>query len=277
MIISEFGAGLGDVVTLVYSSDRYNILEKLPQNDRALIVLMCHNPYVRELFLWHPKSAQFDIRDVGFWWPHEDKTKRLQYGLPEAQPFHYVPQESARFYPSPEDFKILDTLTSFPYVVVNAAAGSIDRNIPDDMCEDIAEGIVANGHDKYGLRVVVVGRSFNMASRKEHKFVRRGGLIDLTDRLSVPGTFELVARSAGVVCCLSAICLLSWRIKKPVFLMYPIEVRDREFSKPAHQYTYGKDQKTTMHLDFQSYSRKEIVTFTEMVGLLRAATLVNSK
>jgi hypothetical protein len=59
--------------------------------------------------------------------------------------------------------------------------------------------------------------------------------------------------------------------------MYPKEVRDREFFKPPHQYTLGKDWKTTMHLDFGSYSRKEIATFVEMVGLLRAASLANHK
>lgn len=270
MIISEFGGGLGDVVTLVYCSERYNILEKLPAGERAMVVMMCHNPYAKEIFLWHPKRSQIDLRDVGFWWPWENDQKRILHGLPKAQPFHYVPQESAKFYPSPEDLKVLETLESFPFIVMNAAAGSLDRNIPDAMCEDIAEGIVKNGHDKHGLRVVVVGRSFNPAGRREHLFVKRGGLIDLTDRLSVPGVFELVSRSAGVVCCHSAICLLAWRMKKPVFLAYPTEVRDREFFKPAHQYTYGKDFKTTMHLDFPSYSRKEIETFVEMVGLLRA-------
>lgn len=255
MIISEFGAGLGDVITLVYTSERYAVLETLPPNERAMIVLMSHNPYAKEIFKWHPKSNQFDVRDLGFWWPSEDKEKRRLHGIPPAQPFHYVRQESVKFYPSPEDYKILETLKSFPFIVVNAGAGGVDRNIPGDICEDSVNAIVGRGYREFNFRAVIIGRHYNDENRKEHQFSPRSGLVDLTDKLSIPGTIELIARSRGIVCCHSAMCLIAWYLKKPVFLVYPKAVKDRDFDRPAHQYTLGKDFPTTIHLEFDDYKR----------------------
>lgn len=266
MVISEFGAGLGDILTLVYNSDRYNCLEKMGPDERAMIVLMSHNPHAKELFLWHPNSKQFSIHDVGFWWPDQDREKRAEYNLPPAQPFHFVKQDSAKFYPSPKDYEILSTLESFPFVVMNACAGGPDRNIPDAICEDISQAITGRGHEEFGIRTVVVGRSYRLDKRRERKFVERGGLIDLTDKLSVPGTLELIARSRGAICCHSAMCLASWYVKKPTFLLYPKDVGTREFDKPAHQYTFGKDFPSTIHIDFGSYKRAVTERFINIVG-----------
>lgn len=266
MIISEFGAGLGDVITLIYNSERYNILETLKPDQKAMIVLMCNNPYTKELFLWHPKAKQFDIRDVGFWWPWEDKEKRRQHGLPQAQPLELRRQESVRFYPSPEDYEVLKTLESFPYLVMSASAGGVDRNIPEPICEDISKANSERGQKEFGLRTVVVGRSYSPEKRKERKFIPRSGLIDLIDRLTVPGTIELIARSRGVVCCHSAVCLIAWYLNKPVFLAYPKEVKEREFNKPAHQYTIGKDSPTTMHMEFGEYTRGKFDRFLNIAG-----------
>lgn len=269
-VISEFGAGLGDVITLIYNSDRYTRLEHLKPHQKAMIVLMSHNPHAKELFLWHPKASQFDIRDLGFWWPSEDKEKRSQHNLPPAQPLHLFPQGSVKFYPSPQDFKVLDTLSSFPYIVINTAAGGVDRNIPQDIYEDAIKTICDDGQKEHGFRAVVVGRKYNTSNRVEHDFVPRPGLINLIDKLTVPGTIELVARSRGVFCCHSAICLISWYLKKPVFLTYPKHVWEREFKKPPHQYTLGKDWPTTIHLEFEKYTNQQIRRFIGIAA--RAST-----
>lgn len=266
MIISEFGAGLGDVITLIYNSERYNILEKLSPEDRAMVVLMSHNPYSRELFLWHPKVRQIDLRDVGFWWPWEDEQKRSEHHLPPAQPLRLIRQESVKFYPSPEDYAILQTLESFPYVVMSAAAGGLDRNIPDGICEDISQWITDRGQREFGLRVVVVGRTYGAGKRAERRFTPRAGLIDMIDRLTVPGTIELILRSRGVVCCHSSMCLIAWYLNRPVFLLYPKHVKEREFDRPAHQYTIGKDSPTTVHLEFGSYNRSALDRFIDIAG-----------
>lgn len=266
MIISEFGAGLGDVLTLIYNSERYNVLEKLAPNEKAMVILMSHNPHAKELFLWHPKAGQIDLHDVGFWWPWEDEKKRAEHRLPAAQPLRLIRQESVKFYPSPEDYAILKTLESFPYVVLNAAAGGVDRNIPADICEAISQGLTDRGQREFGLRAVIVGRTYNADKRTEHRFVSRPGLIDMIDRLSVPGTIELIARSRGVVCCHSAMCLMAWYLKKPVFLLYPKHVKDREFDRPAHQYTFGKDFPTTIHLEFDDYKRAILDRFINIAG-----------
>lgn len=266
MRIVEFGAGLGDVITMIYSSDRYVGLETLPANEKAMIVLMSHNPYAQELFLWHPKISQFEIRDLGFWWPWEDEENRKAHKLPPAQKFEYVPQKEVKFYPSPEDYKIIDKLKS-PYIVLSMAAGGYDRNFPAEISEDIANIICSEGQAKYGFQAVSVGRTYNYGKREEHYFTKRQGMVDLIDQLTVPGTIELVARSKGVICCHSAVCLIAWYQKKPVYLLYPKAVQEREFDNRApHQYTIGKDYPTTMHTQFANYKKDDVRIFMEMAA-----------
>lgn len=263
--IVEFGAGLGDVVTLMYTSTRYNSLERIEKDEAVTVVLMCHNPHVRELFLWHPKASQMKIMDLNFWWPKEDAERRAFHKLPSAQPFIYEPQKSCNFYPNPEERHIFDYLKSQgPYLLVSASAGSADRNIP----QNIYEEAIGAALDR-GLKVVVVGRSYKHNGRVELEVKSRPNVTNLIDCLSVPATAKLIERASAVFCCHSAICLLAWYMKKPVFLLYPRHVKEREFDRPAHQYTVGKDFKTTTHLEFGDYKRE---IFDQFVVAARKAS-----
>lgn len=266
MRVVEFGGGLGDTITMIYSSERYVGLEALPPDEKALIVLMSHNPFTRELFLWHPNASRFEIKDLGFWWPWEDEKNRALHKLPPAQKFEYSPQKSVKFYPSPSDFKLLEQL-HFPYIVMASAAGGIERNIPGEIVEDMSSIICTEGQKDYGFREVVVGRSYGYGKREEHTFIPRGGIVNFMDELSVPGMIELIARSKGVICCHSAVCLIAWYLKKPVYLLYPKEVQEREFDNRApHQYTIGKDFPTTMHTQFANYKKEDVKVFLEMAS-----------
>lgn len=252
----ELGAGWGDAITVMYTSSRYNDLELLEPGEQATVVLMSHNPHVRELFQWHPKRAQLIIRDLGFWWPKDDAERRAYHKLPPAQPFVFKLQEKCSFYPSPEDQKILGQISSGgPYVVVSVSAGGVDRNIPAAIYESAVDGIL-----KAGLKVVVVGRSYVHHDRVEQAVKVQSNVVNLIDRLTIPGTAKLIERAAGVFCCHSAICLLSWYMKRPTFLLYPEHVREREFHS-AHQYTFGKDFPTTRHMEFSKYAPASLEEF----------------
>lgn len=245
----EFGGGLGDVITMMFNSDRYTSLEDLPPEERALIVIICHNPAAKEFFLWHPKVGQFTIRDLGFWWPHEDVEKRKFHGLPPGPPFIWKKQESLTFFPAPDEAEGLAYLKGLgKYLVVSACAGGRDRNVPRKIVDEVIKSALGRG-----LKVVAIGRKYNPDLHEEYDFTPADGLLNLVGRLSAPATAIAVAQSAGVFCCHSAMCLLSWYLRKPVFLLYPKHTRETHF-KTSHQYTFGKDFPTTVHAEFSDYS-----------------------
>lgn len=258
-MIQEFGAGLGDIVTVMYSSARYNALDKLGPDEKATIVLMSHNPFAKELFLWHRNSSRFEIKDLGFWWPKDDSEKRAFHKLPPAQPFVYEPQESCRFYPAPSDHQTLEYLHSIgPYVVVSASAGGPDRNIPKELVERTVDVFL-----RCSIPVVVIGRTYG-EHRSEVPVDERPDVINLVDRLTIPGTAVAIEKAAGVFCCHSSISLLSWRLKKPVFLLYPEDVRKRDFHS-VHQYTIGKDYPTTIHMEFSQWAAPHAERFVTIM------------
>lgn len=255
----EFGAGFGDVVTLMYTSDRYNSLEHIGDED-VTVVLMCHNPFVRELFQWHPNADRLKIMDLGFWWPKEDAERRAFHKLPPAQPFVYQVQKSCRFYPSPEDIGILQYLYSLNgYVLINASAGGLDRNIPSHLCERSIDVFLEAGYT-----VVVIGRTYG-ENRAEVKIADRPNVVNLIDCLSIPGTALAIEKASGVFCCHSSVSLLSWHLRRPVFLLYPEDVKKRDFHS-VHQYTIGKDFPTTMHMEFSEYSVEKARRFISIMG-----------
>lgn len=257
---SEFGAGLGDIVTVMYSSDRYNCLERLAPDEQATVLLMSHNPFAKELFQWHPKAKQLTVLDLGFWWPKDDAERRAFHKLPPTQPFIYQRQDSCAFYPSPEDLQVISYLRSLGgYVIVSAAAGGFDRNIPVELCEQSIDLILQRGYTP-----VVIGRTYGQ-NRAEVALRGRPGVVNLIDGLSVPGTALALKNAAGVFCCHSAVCLLSWHLKRPVFLLYPEHVKVREFDREAHQYTFGKDWPTTRDMEFSAYSQIKLEEFLSIL------------
>lgn len=57
-----FEGGLGDVINDIYSNDKYTYLSRLTTHEQVVIALACHNPFAHELFTFHRRSSQFDIR-----------------------------------------------------------------------------------------------------------------------------------------------------------------------------------------------------------------------
>lgn len=257
---TEFGAGLGDVVTLMYTSSRYNSLEQIAEDETVTVVLMCHNPGTKDLFRWHPNASRMKILDLGFWWPKEDVERRTFHKLPPAQPFVYQLQPSCKFYPDPNELQTLGYLKSKPYIIFSVSAGSTDRNIPDSIYEQAIDLAL-----QAGFSAVVIGNSYSHNGRVESKVKSRPDVIDLVDCLSVPATALAIESASAVFCCHSAVCLLSWYMKRPVFLTYPKHVKDREFHS-IHQYTFGKDFKTTDHMEFSEYLPERFSTFLKGLG-----------
>lgn len=251
----EFGGGLGDTFNTIYLTDRYTGLLGLSDEDRATVVVISPNRFVKELFRWHPKARQMDVLDFDQWPNSEDSKRRSLLGLPQACPPYRDREGPVSFYPSPEDEAVLQTLPS-RYLVLSASAGGCERNIPKDIvdqtilaCEDVE------------LPVVAVGRTSATRGGKPTPVASRPGVVSVIDKLSAPGTAVAVEKSAGVICCHSSICLLSWWMGKPTFLLYP--PMTAEFMKVPHlrNYFFGLSRVGNDHGCFLSFNRGNLLEF----------------
>lgn len=268
MIFIQMGGGLGDIFNWLFMHDTYANLEKIPPDEKVTVALTCGNPGARELFMWHPKASQFEVHSFGFMMPADYVPIKQKHKFPENTPSKYFPQQNLSFYPSPYDKEHLKNLESFPYIVVNVAAGHPGRNIPEPFYKDALDVISSYGMKHYGLRAVAVGRTYHTSKQPEHNHVEpkldsTPNLINLIDRVTVPATLEIIRRSVGVICCHSAVCLASWYLKKPVFLLYPKDWGDTQIKIHPTPYNFGKDFATTVHVDFEHYDRRIFEKFLD--------------
>ncbi len=240
----EFGGGLGDIFYRMFRDGGYGALETLMPPDRADIVLMTHNPHARELFDHHPRVSQFDIRDLGYWGPEEDASMRQRHGLPRRAP-KSAPAAAPEFYPSPLDREWIERLRGTAYVVFSVTAGLVERDVPAHLVEYTVERALA-----HSLLPVLVGRNYPRFNRREQR-VHRPGVLDLIDRLTVPGVALVVRHSLGVVCCHSAINILAWLLRKPQLLLYPQSVYDRHIAR-RDRCAFGIDFEECRHARFDS-------------------------
>lgn len=239
----EFGGGLGDIFFQMYFEGAYRALDYLDEQDRVLIALITHNPYAREIFVNHPKAAQIDVRDVGYWIPSEDAKMRAQHGLPALRSIFPVTGDSVRFYPSVQDLETLREVTRRKVVVFAASAGLPDRNLPERVIYGVAEQA-----QRRGFLPVFVGRTYARHGRTEYRPTRGEGL-DLVDALSVPGVASLLQSALGLVACHSAVSMLGCLTRKPQLLLYPHSVYERHIVAHDH-WAFGTDFPECRHAQF---------------------------
>lgn len=259
----EFGGGLGDVFNTIYNTQRYASLDSLKLDEQVTVAVISHNPHVKEIFEWHPKRRQMMVREFSYWLQEEDQARRALYGLPPRQ-FDPCPQRYVNFYPSPQDYPLLYELRSRgPYIILATAAGTEpSRDLPKEIREDIIDAVTGAGY-----KAAVVGRNYKLFGRAEHEFAQHSMVMNMIDRLTVPGTSLAVLGAEAVITCHSALCILSWHMNKPTFVAYPDYVQKRHFFK-IDEHSFGKDRANTMHMEFPQYSRARV---DEFIRLLRYA------
>jgi hypothetical protein len=240
----EYGGGLGDIFYQMFSEGSYSVLQDMKVEDRATVVLITHNPHVRELFDYHPKADQIEVKDLGYWLPEQDSVMRKKCGLPEPKPPLPVRNHRIEFYPAPSDEPVLRGLCGQRYVIFSASAGLPGRSIPPNLVEPLLRQAVA-----CSLLPVFVGRSYERLARMEYRS-RSSEALDLVDQLTVPGVGRLVQDAAGVVCCHSAINILAWLLRKPQLLLYPKEVYQQHLLH-HDMWAFGADFPECLHARFE--------------------------
>ena len=268
-IVMEFGGGLGDIFYQLYQRGAYNVLNTLGPDDTARILLVTHNPYAPELFRWHPKMSQLTVQMPGYWSPADDSAMRAQLDLPAPGANAALPtmEGPIQFYPSPDDESVLAPLQGTRYLVVAPSAGTPDRFIPQDLLE---QQLIPALHAQTDLPLVMAGRSYarplpdGTDGRKEYQWDPHPGVINLVDRLSVPGTASLVQQAAGVITAHSALCLLGWLEYKPQLLLYPPTVLTAHTQNGQFdQWMFAAHRANTTHSTFTSYTDYLVTRFLQ--------------
>jgi glycosyltransferase involved in cell wall biosynthesis len=261
----EYGGGLGDVFSQLHQRGSYNVLRDLQPGERAKVAIISHNPYVKELFEWHPKRHQIDVLDCGYWHGQEaDAAGRLKHRLPAPGANGRLPVKDAsiEFHcPSEDDDYIAGLLKDGPVLLLALAAGLPNRTIPQELVDQIVPLLRADGR----FNLVSVGRTYERHGRKEHTLsFYRNDVIDAVDRLSVPGTAKLLQASVGLVTCHSALNLLGWYLHTPQLLLYPESVFHRHIARPD-QWAFGINFPETVHCQFNHFTPAHMERF---LGLL---------
>lgn len=255
-IYAEYVGGLGDAILRMYFSGKewYGPLEKIGPNSYAVVSLMCHNLHLAEVFKWHPKKDRIHVFDFGFttpFHPWENAEWRVAHGLPmETLCPPNAPSESLTFYPSPEDLLVLSELKSKPYIIMAATAGTPDKTIPELLREAAARRAVERG-----FQVVVVGRSIYLKREgRARELEASDGILDATDRLSVPGMIEAVKVAAGVISSDTSVLHAAWQQHRPVFLLYNRWCLKNLVSRGPVGYMQGIDRPDTDHMEFSAFT-----------------------
>jgi len=262
--------GLGDVLHKLYSQGEYRQIENLDPEDRAEIVLITTNPFADELFKWHPKRKQLKIRILPAWSRHiedEDSERRARYELPPKSHISRVPHSSevVKFYPSPSDLDVITRLGNQKYFVFAASSYEEYKIFPPAVFSMICQQA-----KELQIKLVAVGRNYtaqNGMRRYEPRDPENPNIIDLIDKLSVPGTARVVEGAQGVVCSHSSINLLAWHLKKPTLLFYPQEIYDAHvIHGPTRYTTFGLEYPTTRHALFKDCTVEMIREFFTMTN-----------
>lgn len=240
----EFGGGLGDVINQCYRFGDYKYLGGI--TEKTAILLFCHNPYAVEIFNQHPNSKLFDLRYEGY--PGIPEGNRIrerleQSGLRRAHPPSHHNARDITFYPTKEDLEVLSSLPS-SYVSFQPFSGCSDRDVPPHIVEDI---------DKYfasvGVPLVLLGRNYKRPAKLTTEQTASKTIISTVDKLTVPGTIELVKRSKLFIGGHSSMCLLAWHNRIKNYILVPKDVEEKWF-RGSNEWNFGMNYENSRRCEF---------------------------
>lgn len=259
----ELLGGLGDCFNRLYGVDWMPRLLEIHREEIVDVTIISHNPFVDELFKWHPKRDQLVLRKVKFHYPWTDEAWRRQNHLPDSPPIHNLPQDRIEYFPPLHEYALIDKLSSKKFLIFVISAGTTERHIPYLMRERMATWAISMGYEIY-----VIGRQYKhfeeggaTPRHVEERMDERDGLKHLIDGLTLPGTAKLMERAAGVVTTHTSMCLLSWFLKKPTFLLYGDHVRDVLLPLGNVGYLAGNGRPGNDSIHFNEFTEQRFATW----------------
>lgn len=255
----EYGGGLGDIINQIYKRYSYQFLNTLNLEDLCDIILITHNPFAKEIFEYHPKKDNFVIHDIGYIYNRSELEKVLaSKNLSMVQIFNPTDGEII-FYESETDKKEKEGLSN--YLVLAPQAGTKDRDLP----ESVVEVIVNELKKETDFKIVLVGRTYERKGKNNDLTVyTKFSDIDLTDKLTVPGTLNLIKSSKGLITCHSSLNIAAWHNNIPQILIYPEHVKKRHFLN-LDEWSFGKDYSNTVHFSIKEFNFQFINKFKRLI------------
>lgn len=214
-----YDGGLGDTLIRMFQSNSHARLNNLQPEDTCSIHIVSHNPFVHELFEWHPKRNQLKIFNHPWRPVVKNEDIKILNDIPEEK---HPPDsdDEIMMWCSPEELELISNLDE-PYVVISAISGSANRDITIENLKQIVPYVQSKGY-----KVIVVGRSYQRANPlnqgTENIFDFNDKIINLIDKLSVPATLMLLVGAKAVIAAHSSICLGNWLYaRRPNLILIP--------------------------------------------------------
>jgi hypothetical protein len=268
------GGGLGDIFNHLYQCPCYPDLETLKEGERAFVFVSSHNSCAWELFAWHRNADKITLADVGiqnilYSEREDDRRRKEEIGFISDCDHRWPIPGPVIYYPPPEDVKtIADMKALGKYVVFALTASDIGRSIRKEQGEQAAKIC-----QELGYKVVLTGRNYqfndhgNKAQRREEIRLETPGVVDLIDKLTVPGTAQLIEGAAAVFTCHSALCHIAWHLRKPTFVLYDDFAKGAYFTNKFEGYSFGAAFPGNDHASLNEYTGDRFINFIKGVPL----------
>ena len=263
-----FGGGFGDVIHRIYNTDAYTGLDLANVNIPVRIINATNNPFVSELFYWHPKRRHFRIID-GFpiimdYYQRRDfegakeRDRELvcrAFGIPVPDEPNTRRVGLPRFHgPIPGEIPGVAGIDE-PYLVASFGAAGIHRGKFDDEAEhnysrkvppEIAmRSIVALAHAVHPLRLFIVTRAEPLLLGSHWNAPEN---VYQSPNLTIPDTLNLIRGASGFIGSFSALSQFAWFERKPNVILYPPDHAD--WQTPGGGYTFGASFSETLALPY---------------------------
>lgn len=257
----EIGGGLGDIINQCYLTGNYVALDGI--TERTIILLACHHKFAMEIFTQHPKHDLFDILEGRYFgYPAlpdgvdlEETRLRLPTQGHTALPTPPAPRpEDVVFHPNQTDHVLLGELPT-RFIALQPFSGTSDRDLPRSIMRAIDDYAA-----QAGIPLVVVGRNYDRPGKlTKEEFTSAHAAIDFIDKLSVPGSIELVKRAALFVGGHSSMNLVAWHNRVPNYILLPEHTRQKHF-RPGQvdQWSFGRNYPETRIDLFSAFSLEKL-------------------
>ncbi|MCB1078389.1 MAG: hypothetical protein KDM63_00150 [Verrucomicrobiae bacterium] len=256
--------GLGDIIMKLYRSTGYHSLEHASETTNILLVT--HNPFVAELFRWHPNREHFVIFDLFHKFrEYVDKGYKRGERIDQIFKFLGIPRSleiGARKLVMP-NYYAPDPVESDGHVIFQPYAGAWGRCLTPEVIKRLLECF-----SNIDRRVFVITRSYvrTRGERVLHNSERFD--FDLPDNvtwrddLSVPSTMQLLRRSHAFVGAHSSLLQGAWMEGKATVVMY--RKGQGDWVNPGKGYAWGARLDNCRHYDFGN------IDFDEVSNLISA-------
>lgn len=255
--VAFFGAGLGDVIRMIYQSKHYKYI--CEATEPVHVIVASHNPFAIEIFKFHRNAHNFILYDLGHKYEEciqsavsgTDATNTL-YGFIGASRDNFIHGKSAG------DFKPVfdapDEINSKGHIIFQPFAGNDDgRSFSPEFIEKIVSVLRKQEKTVYILTRSYIRKEIDgkvVHSEENAKQYEEGNIIVL-DNLSVPAALNLVKNSSGYIGAWSSMQQIAWFENKPVAVFYQpnnVDVLNR-----STDYAFGLDRPDCLHSDFPSF------------------------